>query len=677
MRAPSPARLCLPLTAWPETDRQLWEAALRPANLLHSRGQRTRYRAISNQRFEKGYGRWLAWLAQTGKLDPTCPPGVRITPEAVDAYLSDLMAVNAPSTLLSRLQELHDTAKVMAPEADWSWLRVLSSWVRLLPSPARPFLTVSSLDLFQLGIRLMESAEAESTSLKAATRYRDGLIIAFLASDPIRLRNLAGLELHRTLVSYGDDWRVQFTIDETKTRRPLEGPWPEALLPMLAVYLETYRPELVRQSGYWSRMIGDALWVSRDGSPLCAGRIHTCIAQHTLAAFGERIGPHRFRHAAATSIAIEDPENVGIIPALLGSSGATVQRYYNLARTLDGARRVQAVVIGLRDGTLVFPGEEDPARSPSLTDDAALAAARTTKPAVAMPNEELRAPNAEQLGNLTGQVFGRLEVLHRVARTAAGRPRWRVRCTNCGGQQDIRRDALLTIKAPETGCKCCEHLDRLKQELLTDQVIGGGRVVDYAGRNRHRLHTWLCRCCCGAESTRETGNLRWAIRAGSIACLQCRHLPAATAARQRSVRPSEYQPTRPGRHRVNLVGAVNGRLKVVGTAKPDAITGQTMLRVECQTCGDQREMRVDSFRHAKHCTACQGMRKDLTGARIGKLEVLGFAHSTGGQRAKAYWRCQCSCGEIVVLSTSAVTSPRQRSSVRCVLPHRRLYQGQE
>lgn len=671
MRAASSARLCLPLAAWPEADRQLWETALRPASLLHGGGRRARYRAISNRRFEKGYGRWLAWLTQTGKLDPTSPPGMRITPEAVEAYLSDLMAVNAPSTLLSRLQELHDTAKVMAPGADWSWLRALSSWVRLLPSPARPFLTVSSLDLYQLGIRLMETAEAEPTSLKAATRYRDGLIIAFLASDPIRLRNLSGLELHRTLVSHGDAWRLQVPADETKTRRPIEEPWTEALLPMLAVYLETYRPELMNQRGYWSKAIGNALWVSSDGSPLCAGRIHACIVQHTRAAFGERIGPHRFRHAAATSIAVEDPENVGIIPAVLGNSKAAAQRYYNLARTLDGARRVQAVVIGLRDGTLVFPDEEDPYSSSLPTDEAGLAATKAIEPATAVPDVEIKETNAEQLGDLTGQVFGRLKVLHRVARTAAGRPRWRVRCTGCDNQQDIRRDALLAIKAPGAGCKSCDHLDRLKQELLTDQSVGGGRVVDYAGRNRHRLHTWICRCRCGAESTRETGGLRWAIRAGSIACQHCRHLPAVAEARQRAPRPSEYQPTRPGRHRVNLIGAVNGRLKVVDTTKPDPITGQTMLLVECQACAYQKEMRVDSFRNAKRCTACQGMRKDLTGTRIGKLEVLGFAHSTGGQRAKAYWRCRCACGEIVVLSTSVVTSPRQRSSVRCVLPHRK------
>ena len=264
----------------------------------------------------------------------------------------------------------------------------------------------------------METAEAEPTLLKAATRYRDGLIVAFLAGNPIRLRNLAGLELHRTLVPRANGWWVQFPAEETKARKPIESPWPAALVPMLDTYLETYRPELMRRRGYWSKTVGDALWVSSDGSPLGHSRFYACIVQHTQAAFGERIGPHKFRHVAATSIAIEDPENVGIIPSLLGNSEAVAQRYYNRARALDGARRVQAVVAGLREGRLVFPDEEEPAPPQLPTDGSALVSAGHASPTADRPAEHPGETDAGQRGDLTGQVFGRLEVLHRIARTA-------------------------------------------------------------------------------------------------------------------------------------------------------------------------------------------------------------------------------------------------------------------
>lgn len=39
--------------------------------------------------------------------------------------------------------------------------------------------------------------------------------------------------------------------------------------------------------------------------------------------------------------------------------------------------------------------------------------------------------------------------------------------------------------------------------------------------------------------------------------------------------------------------------------------------------------------------------KDITGDRYGKLTVLGFSH-IGGRR-RSYWKCQCDCGNIVVL----------------------------
>ncbi|MBV1800641.1 hypothetical protein [Siccirubricoccus sp. G192] len=272
------------------------------------------------------------------------------------------------------------------------------------------------------------------------------------------------------------------------------------------------------------------------------------------------------------------------------------------------------------------------------------------------------------MGDLTGQTFGRLAVLERTGRTAKGHPKWRVRCTSCDEEKEMQRGALLAIASPTAGCDLCEHLDQLKQEFLTGQTVGGGCVVDYVGRDRHGFHSWRCRCQCGAESMRETGNLRRAIKTGSIACRRCAHLGDLEMAgvQQKPIRSHSYQPTRPGRRRVDLVGEVNGRLKVVGYAEPHPITGQTMLLVECQVCGEQKMMQVGNFRGAKHCTACQGMRKDLTGYKNGRLEVLGFAHSADW---KAYWQCQCACGAVVLLSTSALTHEHQQSCGRCVRDH--------
>src|SRR5215471_10379402 len=89
-RSRSPERACLKRERWPEADRRLWEDALQPGDALEPGGTRSRYAAISNRKAERGYGRWLTWLATQGALDSAEAPADRITHERVAAYVKDL-----------------------------------------------------------------------------------------------------------------------------------------------------------------------------------------------------------------------------------------------------------------------------------------------------------------------------------------------------------------------------------------------------------------------------------------------------------------------------------------------------------------------------------------------------------------------------------------------------------
>jgi hypothetical protein len=56
-----------------------------------------------------------------------------------------------------------------------------------------------------------------------------------------------------------------------------------------------------------------------------------------------------FRDAAATAIAIFDPEHVLIIKAILGHATiATSEKHYNMARGLEAGRRYYQTIRGLR-----------------------------------------------------------------------------------------------------------------------------------------------------------------------------------------------------------------------------------------------------------------------------------------------------------------------------------------
>lgn len=92
------------------------------------------------------------------------------------------------------------------------------------------------------------------------------------------------------------------------------------------------------------------LWLNVDGSPITAEGLAERIAQLTAHHLGRPISMHLFRHAAATSAAVEDPHHVGLIAALLGHARlATGERYYNMAGSIEAARRYQHRLQALRD----------------------------------------------------------------------------------------------------------------------------------------------------------------------------------------------------------------------------------------------------------------------------------------------------------------------------------------
>src|SRR5262249_878112 len=177
-------------------------------DLLEPSGYRAGHSRFSNRAMEKGYGRWLAWLASRGLLNDQGAPGDRITPDRVKTYVADLEKENASGTVIARLIELKIMDAIMAPERDWRGMHRMASSIRARPKPARPkrCRLVDITRLLDLGIDLMAEAENETTRPRRFKSYRDGLMIALLASRQLRLRNFTGLSLGQTLVQQGDGW---------------------------------------------------------------------------------------------------------------------------------------------------------------------------------------------------------------------------------------------------------------------------------------------------------------------------------------------------------------------------------------------------------------------------------------------------------------------------------------
>ena len=120
-------RLVLRPEAWPAADREAWARASAQGDLLDEAGPAASWSAVARKKRLISYGRWLGFLARTGRLEPGQGPAERVTRENVAAYLEALTADCAPVTVWGYMAELAIMLEVLAPEADHAWLRRLRS----------------------------------------------------------------------------------------------------------------------------------------------------------------------------------------------------------------------------------------------------------------------------------------------------------------------------------------------------------------------------------------------------------------------------------------------------------------------------------------------------------------------------------------------------------------------
>ena len=344
------ARLGMPLSRWPQADRAAWEAAFRPVRgFTFGTNPGARLRPTSKEAFLNGYARWLCWLRDHAQTALSAPPASRATPVRVRAYLEAIQSDITACTLLNYGRRLRRVLELICPGEDWTWfdplLVGLKAHARANKPHRKPF--VPSGQLYAYGIALMEAAEAQAarSEVVRAERFRNGLMIAFLAARPLRLRNITELELGTQLVETAGGFTVTILPGQAKTPRTLEFPVPDTLVPAFRRYLAVHREILAagapRQQDVSAKQ-PDYVWLARSGARLPADTFADMIGKTTLAQFGQRLTPHEFRHCAASSIAEFEPENWHFIRIILGhTSSATGDRYYVRARGIEAAKLYQ------------------------------------------------------------------------------------------------------------------------------------------------------------------------------------------------------------------------------------------------------------------------------------------------------------------------------------------------
>jgi integrase len=348
-RSIDPTRRSLPLDEWPAPDRIAWARACRPGDPFDpSIGRALRWKASTREKvIQPAYGHWLNHLSLIGELDPALALGERLTRERVHGFIDAMERSGlADYTRALRLRSLGQALEVMDPEFDASWIKRGGDRIHCRAEPVRQIEARlrSPVDVVQLAEDMMAAAETDRfrTPVEKAVLYRDGLIIAFLVHRPWRRENVAAMQLGQHLVCRDGVWKLHVDGSETKTGRPIDAAWPEALTSALERYLDVHRPALLGGDA------GDhesALWIGKGGRPMGPDAISFQVTSRTRQEFGTAINPHTFRHMAATTIAEEDPASIEDAATLLGHSSLDLtEAHYIRAQMSKASTRYQELI---------------------------------------------------------------------------------------------------------------------------------------------------------------------------------------------------------------------------------------------------------------------------------------------------------------------------------------------
>lgn len=332
------------LAKWPDSDRRALEAHFEQGEIdifddaskaVLAKERATDWSEASLENNIQYYTYFLMFLEQRGELMEESP-SARATKKRLDAYLKKLDRVS-PQTRLTYLRGVSNMIAVIDPNGDRRYLQKI---VRRLSRLAKPtldqsYLMISPSELFYAGIRRMDRTYSfASHSMRQASRFRDGLMMAALVCKALRRRNFAGMLLERNItLNVLDEYEVRFSAQETKMRKAINAQLSRQLTPYFNRWLTDIRPLLL--NGRKS----DALWVTINGTDMSGETFHSRFCKATEAELKQRINPHAVRKIVATGVAIARPELVTMVSSLLDHSNQASAAAYNLANQLSASER--------------------------------------------------------------------------------------------------------------------------------------------------------------------------------------------------------------------------------------------------------------------------------------------------------------------------------------------------
>ena len=169
--------------------------------------------------------------------------------------------------------------------------------------------------LYNLPFVLMKRAKSNPTSPRSRLAAMRAVAMAILMAAPIRIRNLAALDIERHLLIEGTGKHRRYAIwiegSEVKNGVPLELNLGPEVSELLAGYLDGFRHQRGARSG-------TALFPDGSGASRLPCNLGQDIASTIRRETGLEINPHLFRHLAAKLYLERNPGDYETVRRLLG-----------------------------------------------------------------------------------------------------------------------------------------------------------------------------------------------------------------------------------------------------------------------------------------------------------------------------------------------------------------------
>jgi len=192
------------------------------------------------------------------------------------------------------------------------------------------------------GQLLYEALAERDAPIQAAVKAEIALAIQILLVAPMRLANLAALNLEENVVRVGGiepAYHLVIPPEDVKNEQPLEYPLPAGVSEMLGLYLAVFRPRLCRSDNPW-------LFPGELAGHKTKGTLSGQIIARITKELGIRVTPHQFRHLAAALILEKDPANYEFVRRILGhKSLQTTINFYVGLETVEAVRKFSAMAL--------------------------------------------------------------------------------------------------------------------------------------------------------------------------------------------------------------------------------------------------------------------------------------------------------------------------------------------